>query len=42
LSKTYHHVLVLDNNNLYNGGKVSLSSSVPKTLAPGTAVLLFG
>jgi hypothetical protein len=37
----YHHSLVLDLNNLYAGGKASLSTTVPKTLAPSTAVILF-
>jgi hypothetical protein len=41
LASTYHHSLVLDNNNLYAGGQASLSTSVPASLAPGQAVVLF-
>jgi hypothetical protein len=41
LPVTYHHSLILDLNNLYGGGKASLSTSVPTKLAPGTAVILF-
>jgi hypothetical protein len=37
----YHHSLALDANNLYEGGQASLSSVVPTSLAPGTAVILF-
>jgi hypothetical protein len=37
----YHHSLALDKNNLYEGGQAALSSSVPTSLAPGTAVILF-
>ena len=37
----YHHALSLDNNNLYNGGQASLSTSIPTSLGPGTAVILF-
>jgi len=40
-STVYHHSLALDNNNLYDGGQASLSTYVPTTLAPGTAVILF-
>jgi len=36
----YRHSLALDNNNLYEGGVASLSTSVPTTLAPGTGVIL--
>jgi len=38
---TYRHSLALDENNLFEGGRASLSSVVPTTLAPGTAVILF-
>jgi len=38
---TYHHSLALDENNLFEGGRASLSSVVPTALAPGTAVILF-
>ena len=41
LPVTYHHSLALDGNNLYGGGKASLSTSVPTSLAPGSAVILF-
>jgi hypothetical protein len=40
-SVQYHHSLALDANNLYEGGQASLSSAVPTSLAPGTAVILF-
>jgi hypothetical protein len=36
----YRHSLALDLNNLYAGGVASLSTSVPTSLAPGTAVIL--
>lgn len=41
LPVTYHHSLTLDLNNLYEGGKANLSTSVPTELAPGGAVILF-
>jgi hypothetical protein len=41
IALTYHHSLALDLNNLYAGGKATLSSTVPTTLLPGTAVILF-
>jgi hypothetical protein len=41
LASGYHHSLALDTNNLYTGGTVSLSSTVPTTLASGQAVVLF-
>jgi hypothetical protein len=41
LTTAYHHSLALDNNNLYAGGKASLSSSVPTSLTSGQAVILF-
>ncbi|HEY6358591.1 MAG TPA: hypothetical protein VIX35_10125, partial [Vicinamibacterales bacterium] len=41
LSKPYHWTLTLDNNNLYDGGGTSLTHSVPTTLAPGTAAVVF-
>jgi hypothetical protein len=41
LPVAYHHSLALDLNNVYYGGRASLSTSVPKTLAPATAVILF-
>jgi hypothetical protein len=41
LPVTYHHSLALDANNLYEGGTASLSTSVPTSLAPGSAVILF-
>jgi hypothetical protein len=37
----YTHSLTLDGNNLYAGGKVYLSTSVPTTLAPASAAILF-
>jgi hypothetical protein len=40
-ASNYHHSLSLDLNNLYAGGHASLSSGVPGTLSPGTAVVLF-
>jgi len=40
LPVAYRHSLALDNNNLYEGGVASLSTSVPTTLAPGTGVIL--
>jgi len=41
LASAYHHSLALDTANLYAGGQVSLSSSVPSSLGPGQAVVLF-
>jgi hypothetical protein len=41
LASAYHHSLALDANDLYTGGQASLSSSVPATLGPGQAVVLF-
>jgi hypothetical protein len=41
IARTYHHSLALDLNNLYDGGTASLSDTVPTTLTPGTAVILF-
>lgn len=41
LAAKYHHSLGLDNNNLYLGGVATLSTSVPTSLAPGTAAILF-
>jgi hypothetical protein len=41
LTSAYHHSVVLDMNNLYTGGTVSLSTTVPSTLASGQAVILF-
>jgi hypothetical protein len=38
LTSAYHHSLALDNNNLYAGGKASLSTTVPTSLASGQAV----
>jgi hypothetical protein len=40
LSKAYHRRLVLDNNNLYGGGKVYIYSGLP-TLGPGTGQIIF-
>jgi len=37
----YHHALALDFNNLYDGGAASLTSSVPGSLGPGSAAVLF-
>jgi hypothetical protein len=37
----YHHSLALDSNNLSEGGRATLSSVVPTSLAPETAVILF-
>jgi hypothetical protein len=41
LVSSYHHSLVLDMNNLYMGGTASLNSTIPTSLASGTAVVLF-
>jgi hypothetical protein len=41
LASAYHHSLALDANNLYTGGQASLSASVPASLGPGQAVVLF-
>ncbi|MBV8172590.1 MAG: hypothetical protein JO219_11735 [Candidatus Eremiobacteraeota bacterium] len=41
LKHAYHWTLTLDNNNLYYGGLVTWTHSVPSTLAPGTATVLF-
>jgi hypothetical protein len=41
LKHTYHWTLTLDNNNLYNGGVVTWTHSVPSSLAPGTGTVLF-
>ena len=41
VAANYHHALVLDNNNLFDGGQATLSNSVPASLAPGTAIVLF-
>jgi hypothetical protein len=41
IASTYHHSLALDGSNLYAGGQASMSSSVPTTLGPGQAVVLF-
>jgi hypothetical protein len=40
LASAYHHSLVLDNNNLYAGGKATLSTSVPTSLTSGQGVIL--
>jgi hypothetical protein len=41
IASAYHHSLALDNNNLYTGGGASRSATVPASLAPGQAVILF-
>lgn len=41
IASNYHHALSLDANDLYNGGTAQLSGSIPTSLAPGTAVILF-
>jgi hypothetical protein len=42
---TLHHVykwsLVLDNNNLYNGGTLTLAKGIPTSLPSGSAVVIF-
>jgi hypothetical protein len=40
LSRSYTRRLVLDNNNLYNGGQVYIETGLP-TLGPGTGQIIF-
>jgi hypothetical protein len=41
LHHAYKWTMTLDNNNLFNGGKVTWTRGIPTSLAPGTAVVLF-
>jgi hypothetical protein len=41
LASAYHHSLTLDTHDLYAGGQIYLTGSVPSTLAPGQATILF-
>jgi hypothetical protein len=41
LHHTYKWSLVLDNNNLYNGGTMTYARGIPTSLASGSAVVIF-